>query len=68
MRIANPSKAFIALVGLICITVLIAIDKVDMSQGMPVITLVIGYAVGNGIQARKGEPVQPIIGPKADNG
>ncbi len=68
MRIANPSKAFIALVGLICITVLIAIDKVDMSQGMPVITLVIGYAVGNGIAARSGEPVQPIIGPKADNG
>jgi hypothetical protein len=68
MRIANPSKAFIALVGLICITVLIAIGKVDMSQGMPVITLVIGYAVGNGIAARSGEPVQPIIGPKADNG
>ena len=68
MRIANPSKAFIALVGLICITVLIAIGKVDMSQGMPVITLVIGYAVGNGIAARSGEPVQPIIGPKANNG
>ena len=68
MRIANPSKAFIALMGLICITVLIAIGKVDMSQGMPVITLVIGYAVGNGIAARSGEPVQPIIGPKADNG
>ena len=68
MRIANPSKAFIALVGLICITVLIAIGKVDMSQGMPVITLVIGYAVGNGIAARSGEPVQPIIGPKVDNG
>ena len=66
MRIANPSKAFIALVGLICITVLIAIGKVDMSQGMPVITLVIGYAVGNGIAARSGELVQPIIGPKTD--
>jgi hypothetical protein len=66
VRIANPSKAFIALVGLICITVLIAIGKVDMSQGMPVITLVIGYAVGNGIAARSGEPVQPIIGPKTD--
>jgi len=66
MRIANPSKAFIALVGLICITILIAIDKVDMSQGMPVLTLIIGYAVGNGIAARQGEPVQPIIGRKYD--
>jgi hypothetical protein len=31
---------------------------------MPVITLVIGYAVGNGIAAKSGEPVQPIIGRK----
>lgn len=64
MKIANPSKAFIALVGLVCITVLMALDKLDTNQGMPVITLVIGYAVGNGIAAKTGEPVQPIIGRK----
>ena len=64
MKIANPSKALIALVGLICITVLMALDKLDMDNGMPVITLIIGYAVGNGIAARQGEPVQPIIGRK----
>lgn len=64
MRIANPSKALIALVGLICITVLMAIGKLDMDNGMPVMTLIIGYAVGNGIAARQGEPVQPIIGRK----
>lgn len=67
MRIANPSKALIALVGLICITVLMAIGKLDMDNGMPVMTLIIGYAVGNGIAARQGEPVQPIIGRK-ENG
>lgn len=66
MTIANPSKALIALVGLICLTVLMALDKLDTSQGMPVITLIIGYAVGNGIQARKGAPVDPIIGPRND--
>ena len=68
MRIANPSKAFIALVGLICITVLMALDKLDTSQGMPVITLIIGYAVGNTMSASKRETVEPIIGPKVDNG
>lgn len=67
MKIANPSKALIALVGLICITVLMAIGKLDMNNGMPVLTLIIGYAVGNGIAARQGEPVQPIIGRK-ENG
>jgi hypothetical protein len=64
MKIANPSKALIALVGLVCITVLMAIGKLDMENGMPVLTLIIGYAVGNGIAARQGEPVQPIIGRK----
>lgn len=67
MTIANPPKALIALVGLICITVLMAIGKLDMDNGVPIITLIIGYAVGNGVAARSGEPVQPIIGPKSDN-
>jgi len=67
MTISNPSKALIALVGLICITVLMAVRAIDQNTGMPVITLVIGYAVGNGIAARQGVPVQPIIGIKHGN-
>jgi hypothetical protein len=64
MKISNPPKAFIALVGLICITLLMALKSIDQSTGMPVLTLVIGYAVGNGIAARSGSPVEPIIGKK----
>lgn len=64
MKIANPSKAFIAFTGLICLTVLMALDKIDMSQGMPIFTLIIGYAVGNTMSASKREPVEPIIGPR----
>ena len=64
MTISNPSKALIALVGLICITILMAVRAIDQTTGMPVITLVIGYAVGNGIAAKSGQPVQPIIGMK----
>jgi hypothetical protein len=41
-----------------------AIGKLDADNGIPIITLVIGYAVGNGIAAKQGEPVQPIIGRK----
>lgn len=62
MTITNPSKAMIALVGLICMTVLIAVGAIEPEMGMPVITMVLGYAVGNGIAAHKGEPVEPIIG------
>ena len=64
MNIANPSKAFIALVSLICLTVLIAVKAITSDAGLPVITAIVGYAIGNGIAAKQGQPVQPIIGAK----
>jgi hypothetical protein len=67
MTISNPPKALIALVGLICITLLMALKSIDQSTGMPVLTLVIGYAVGNGIAARSNSPVEPIISRKHQN-
>jgi hypothetical protein len=65
MTLANPSKALIALVGLICITILMATEAIASDAGLPILTTIIGYAVGNGIAARKGDPVDPIIGKKA---
>jgi hypothetical protein len=64
MNIANPSKAFIALVSLICLTILISVNAIDQDAGLPVITAIVGYAIGNGIAAKQGQPVQPIIGSK----
>lgn len=64
MTLANPSKALIALVGLICLTVLMATHAISSDAGLPILTTIIGYAVGNGIAARKGDPVDPIIGAK----
>ena len=64
MTITNPPKALIALVGLVCITVLMALESIEQQSGMPVLTLIIGYAVGNGIAARQGARVEPIIGNK----
>ena len=62
MKVTNPPKAFIALVALICITVLRALDKIDQASFNAIGGLVVGYAVGNGIAARRGEPVEPIFG------
>lgn len=64
MNIQNPSKAMIALVALICITVLLTVNAIDQSAGTGLIGMIAGYAVGNGIAARKGEDVTPIIGRK----
>lgn len=64
MTLANPPKAFIALIGLICLTVLLALGKIDNATGTGMIGTILGYAVGNGIAARSGKPVEPILGPK----
>ena len=64
MNIANPSKALIALVGLICITVLMVTDSISQDAGIGLLSAVIGYAIGNGIAAKTGQQVEPIIGKK----
>jgi len=63
MKVTNPPKAFIALVSLICITVLRALDRLDQASFNAIAGLVVGYAVGNGIAARNHETVDPIFGP-----
>jgi hypothetical protein len=57
----NPSKALIALCGLLCITVLLSIGKLQTSEGVPILTMIIGYSVGNGMAALTNKPVEPII-------
>lgn len=64
MNIANPPKAFIVLVGMIVVTVLMALHSIDQSAGTGLLGSMIGYAVGNGIAAKNGDPVDPIIGKK----
>jgi len=41
-----------------------ATKAIDSNAGLPIVTTIIGYAVGNGIAARTGQPVEPIIGKK----
>lgn len=64
MKIGNPSKAFILLIGLLSVVVLIAIDKISAEQGLPIVSAVIFYGIGNGVAARSGKPSSPIIEPK----
>lgn len=66
MNLENPSKALIALVGMVCITILLAVGKIPTETGTGMIGTIIGYAIGNGIAAKSGKPVTPIIGRKDD--
>lgn len=64
MTLANPPKALILLVALICVTVLMALGKISPEAGLPVITAFGGYGIGNGVAARSGKAADPILGPR----
>ena len=66
MTIANPPKALILLVALICITVLLAFNRITTEAGLPLISAIVFYGIGNGVAARNGTPSQPILGSKND--
>lgn len=67
MNITNPSKALIALVGLVCLTILLSVGSIPSEAGTGMIGSILGYAIGNGIAAKSGQPVEPIIGRKKGN-
>lgn len=64
MTINNAPKFVILLVGLLCLTALMIADKIDMASGVPILTLVIGYGIGNGVNARTNEPASNVFGKK----
>lgn len=66
MTLNNPPKAFILLVALICVTILMAFGRIDTDSGMPILTAIVFYGIGNGIAARSGKPSEPIIAPRKD--
>jgi hypothetical protein len=66
MTISNPPKAFILLVALICITVLLAVEKITTEAGLPLVSAIVFYGIGNGVAAKSGVNSQPIIGKKEE--
>ena len=35
-------------------TALMIADKIDMASGVPMLTMILGYAIGNGVNAKQG--------------
>jgi hypothetical protein len=64
MKLQNPPKAVILLAALASITLLMAVGRIDTNAGMPLLTAIVFYAVGNGIAARNGSASEPIIAPR----
>jgi len=66
MNLTNPPKALIAMVAMIVIAVLMVADSIANEAGTGMLGTIVGYAVGNGIAAKSGKNVEPIIGKKAE--
>lgn len=64
MTVNNAPKFVILLVGLLCLTALMIADKIDMASGVPMLTMIIGYSIGNGVNSRTGEQPTNIFGRK----
>jgi len=64
MNFTNPPKALIAMVAMIVIAVLMISDSIASEAGTGMLGSIVGYAIGNGVAAKTGKPVEPIIGPK----
>lgn len=64
MTLNNPPKALILLVALCCITLLLALNRVTTEAGLPIISAIVFYGIGNGVAAKTGKSSEPIISPK----
>lgn len=64
MTLANPSKALILLVALIAVTILVAIGKITQDAGLPILTAIVFYGIGNGVGAKLGQQSPKIFQPK----
>jgi hypothetical protein len=60
----NPPKALIAMLSLVVIAALMIADAISTDAGTGLLGMIVGYATGNGLAARSGVPVEPIIGAK----
>jgi hypothetical protein len=65
MQLANPSKALILLVALLCVTALLGVGKITTEAGLPMISAIVFYGIGNGVGAATGQKSPKIFEPKS---
>ena len=64
MQLANPSKALIALVALISMVILIALERITQEAGMNIVIAIVFYSIGNGVNAKQGNESSNVFGKK----
>lgn len=62
MGVNNPPKFWLLVIVLVGTFVLLGTGSLTSEQGLPIISAIVGYGIGNGIAARAGEPSSPVFG------
>jgi hypothetical protein len=60
MNITNPPKFLILMLALVCITILLATKSISQEAGLPLVSAIVFYGIGNGVGA-KGKLDSPKI-------
>lgn len=63
MSVNNPAKLIGLCVLVVCSTLALATGKLHETAWVAIIGPIGGYLVGNGIAAKRDDPVEPVIGP-----
>ena len=61
LGVNNPPKFWLALVFMVIVGALMALERIASEAGVGILTFIAGYIFGNGVAARRGEPVEPIV-------
>jgi hypothetical protein len=63
MSLTAPYKLIAMVVIVIAVTVLMSLHDLTTDAGMPVLSLFVGFIIGNGNSALGGNVPPPVIGP-----
>ena len=64
MNITNQPKLLIILLSILCITILMAVGKLDQSAGTGMLGSIVGYSIGNSVRPKDGSQVPGIVSKK----
>ena len=62
MNVNNLPKLLVLLLAMILLTAVFGLGKLSESGYIGLMGLIVGYLVGNGIAARNGDTVEPVLG------
>jgi hypothetical protein len=66
MTVNNLPKFIIILFALCGIIFLMSTSHLSPSEGMPIITAITFYGIGNGIASKRGQESEPVFSPKKE--